>query len=131
MNLVVTNVVESFYQRVSEIRPSAKAGFESCRRSPFVTSEVGDARVDSQRPEVRDSDLVRSFSSGTMNPQEALQRPIDRYRGMTGEERLEIAIGLHALAVDLAREGIRQQFFDADEREIDRRLPGRLEAART
>jgi len=49
---------------------------------------------------------------------------------MTGQQRLEIALQLHALACDLAREGIRRQFPDATDDEIQRRLRLRLEASR-
>ena len=49
---------------------------------------------------------------------------------MTGEQRLGIALNLHALSCDVAREGIRQQFPQAAAAEIDRRLRQRLEAAR-
>lgn len=65
-----------------------------------------------------------------MSPQEALQRQIERYRAMTGEERLRIALNLHAFSCDVAREGIRRQFPEADEAEVDRRLRQRLELTR-
>ncbi len=65
-----------------------------------------------------------------MEPKEALQRQIERYRSMTGEERLGIALELHALSCDVAREGIRRQFPQADEAEVDRQLRHRLETAR-
>jgi hypothetical protein len=64
-----------------------------------------------------------------MTPQTALERQINRYRAMTGEERLGIALDLHTFACNLACEGIRQQFPHADEAEIERRLRQRLEAA--
>lgn len=64
-----------------------------------------------------------------MTPEAALEKQIERYRQMTGEERLRIALDLHAFSCDVAREGIRQQLPDADEAEIERRLRGRLEAA--
>ena len=64
-----------------------------------------------------------------MTPEAALEKQIDRYRQMTGEERLKIALDLHAFSCDVAREGIRQQFPTADEAEVDRRLRQRLEAA--
>jgi len=62
-----------------------------------------------------------------MTPEGALQRQIERYRAMTGEQRLEIALALHALSCDVAREGIRRQFPQADEAEVERRLRQRLE----
>jgi hypothetical protein len=65
-----------------------------------------------------------------MNPDEALQRQIECYRRMTGEQRLKIALDLHALSCNVAREGIRNQFPDADEAEVERHLRRRLELAR-
>jgi len=64
-----------------------------------------------------------------MTPEEALEKQIEIYRHMTGEERLKIALDLHAFSCEMAREGIRNQFPDADEAEVDRRLRLRLEAA--
>jgi hypothetical protein len=46
---------------------------------------------------------------------------------MTGEERLRIALNLHAFSCDVAREGIRRQFPEADEAEVGLRLKLRLE----
>ena len=65
-----------------------------------------------------------------MTPQEALQRQIECYRKMTSQQRLETALGLHALSCDLAREGIRRRYPDASDEEIERHLRRRLEAAR-
>jgi hypothetical protein len=65
-----------------------------------------------------------------MTPEDALRRQIERYRSMTGEQRLQIALDLHAFSGDVAREGIRQQFPRADEGEIERRLRERIEAGR-
>ena len=64
-----------------------------------------------------------------MTPETALEKQIERYRQMTGEERLKIALNLHAFSCEVAREGIRRQFPVAEEAEIDRRLRQRLEAA--
>lgn len=64
-----------------------------------------------------------------MTPEAALEKQIERYRQMTGEERVKIALDLHELSCDLAREGIRHQFPDADDAEVERRLRMRLEAA--
>ena len=66
----------------------------------------------------------------TMNPDRALQEQIDRYRRMTGEQRLAIALALHELSCNVAREGIRRQNPDADEAEVERLLRRRLELAR-
>jgi len=65
-----------------------------------------------------------------MTPDEALQRQIECYRKMTGQMRLQIALDLHALACDLAREGIRRRFPGASQEEVDRHLRMRLEAGR-
>ena len=66
-----------------------------------------------------------------MTPDDALELQISRYRQMSGEQRLAVALELHELACDVARAGIRRQFPHADEPEIERRLRQRLELART
>ena len=63
-----------------------------------------------------------------MTPHAALKRQIERYKAMTGEERVAIALDLHAFSCDVAREGIRHQFPEAEETEIERRLRQRLKA---
>jgi hypothetical protein len=65
-----------------------------------------------------------------MNADAALQRQIDRYRQMTGEGRLRIALELHELACDLSREGIRRQFPDATAAEVEAHLRRRIELSR-
>ena len=65
-----------------------------------------------------------------MSPQAALDFQIERYREMSGEERLAIALDLHELSCDVAREGIRAQHPEADEKEVERRLQQRLTLAR-
>ena len=62
-----------------------------------------------------------------MNPDRALQEQIERYRRMTGEERLRIALELHELSCNAAREGIRQQNPNADEAEVERLLRRQFE----
>ncbi len=61
-----------------------------------------------------------------MNPQAALEEQIARYRRMTGEQRLGIALSLHELACDVAREGIRSRRPNADDAEVERQLRARL-----
>ena len=56
----------------------------------------------------------------------ALDRQIECYRRMTGEQRLGIALELHELSCNIAREGIRRQNPNADEAEVDRLLRQRL-----
>jgi hypothetical protein len=64
-----------------------------------------------------------------MNPQEALERQIARYREMTCGERIGIALRLHELASEMARTGIRAQHPDADEQEVERLLRERRRLA--
>jgi len=65
-----------------------------------------------------------------MDPERALQEQIERYRCMTGEQRLAIALELHELSCNIAREGIRHQNPNADEAEVERLLHQRLQLAR-
>jgi hypothetical protein len=66
-----------------------------------------------------------------MSPQAALDYQIERYREMTGEQRLAIALDLHEFSCDLAREGIRAQHPGTDDAEVERLLHQRLELVRT
>jgi hypothetical protein len=66
-----------------------------------------------------------------MSPQAALDYQIERYRKMTGEQRLALALELHELACDVAREGIRAQHPQAEEAEVERFLRRRLELVRS
>jgi type II secretory pathway predicted ATPase ExeA len=59
----------------------------------------------------------------------ALQKQIERYRQMTGEQRLAVALELHEMSCDIAREGIRRQHPNADAAEVERLLRHRLELA--
>ncbi len=65
-----------------------------------------------------------------MTPEAALEAQIERYRAMTGEERLKIALDLHEFACNVSRAGIRQQFPDADAAEVERQLRRRIELSR-
>jgi hypothetical protein len=65
-----------------------------------------------------------------MNAATALAKQIERYRGMTGEQRLAIALELHELSCEIAREGIRRQHPNADAAEVERLLRRRPELAR-
>lgn len=66
-----------------------------------------------------------------MTPATALARQIERYREMTGEQRLAVALELHEMSCDIAREGIRHGHPEADPPEVERLLRQRLELART
>jgi hypothetical protein len=65
-----------------------------------------------------------------MNAATAMAKQIERYRSMTGEQRLAIALELHELSCEIAREGIRRQHPEADAAEVERLLRRRLELAR-
>jgi len=61
-----------------------------------------------------------------MTPEAAVEAQIERYRQMTGEQRLEIALRLHELSCEVARDGVRAQFPAASEAEVERRLRERI-----
>jgi hypothetical protein len=65
-----------------------------------------------------------------MSPQAALDFQIERYREMSGEDRLAIALDLHEFSCDIAREAIRAQYPTADQNEVERHLQKRLILAR-
>jgi hypothetical protein len=60
----------------------------------------------------------------------ALDEQIKHYRLMTGEQRLAVALDLHEMSCDVAREGIRRRNPEADAVEVERLLRHRLELAR-
>jgi hypothetical protein len=64
-----------------------------------------------------------------MTPEAALEKQIELYRAMTPERRLEIALGLHDLACDVAREGIRHQHPEADAAAVESLLRARITLA--
>jgi hypothetical protein len=66
-----------------------------------------------------------------MTAEMALERQIEQYRLMTGEQRLAIALDLHELSCEVAREGIRHQHPNADKAEVERLLHWRLKLVRT
>lgn len=65
-----------------------------------------------------------------MDAATAANEQIKRYRRMTGEERLAVALDLHEMSCDIAREGIRHRNPKADAAEVERLLRYRLELAR-
>ncbi len=65
-----------------------------------------------------------------MTAEAASNKQIERYRQMTGEQRLAIALELHEMSCNVAREGIRRQNPDADAAEVERLLRHRIELAR-
>jgi Rv0078B-related antitoxin len=56
----------------------------------------------------------------SVNATKALDEQIKRYRRMSGEQRLAVALELHELSCDIAREGIRHQHPQADAAEVER-----------
>jgi len=62
-----------------------------------------------------------------VTPEAALQVQVERYRKMTPEQRLWSALDLHALSCDVGRKGIRRQFPDATDEEVERHLRLRVE----
>jgi hypothetical protein len=65
-----------------------------------------------------------------MTPEKALKCQIERYRQMTGEQRLALALELHELACEVARAGIRRQYPHAKETEVNRHLQERIRLSR-
>jgi hypothetical protein len=65
-----------------------------------------------------------------MNAEAVLEKQIAHYRRMTGEQRLGIALNLHEMSCEVAREGIRRQHPTANAEEVERLLHRRLELAR-
>lgn len=66
-----------------------------------------------------------------MTPQAALKEQIDRYRKLTGEQRLKIALELCDFAREVTREGIRHQHPHATNDEVEELLRQRLRLARS
>jgi type II secretory pathway predicted ATPase ExeA len=65
-----------------------------------------------------------------MNAATALDKQIERYRQMTGEQRLKIALDLHEMSCNIARAGIRRQHPGASKTEVEQFLHARLKLAR-
>jgi hypothetical protein len=61
-----------------------------------------------------------------MTADAALQKQIEKYRAMTGEQRLKLAFDLHELSCEIARAGIRHQHPDASRSEVERLLRERI-----
>ena len=74
--------------------------------------------------------LFRWFKFKGMTAEAASNKQIERYRQMTGEQRLAIALELHEMSCNIAREGIRRQNPNADAAEVERLLRRRIELAR-
>lgn len=64
-----------------------------------------------------------------MDPQAALDRQIEIYRAMTGEERLLIGLRLHEMSCEIARAGIRDRYPHASPQEVEQHLRARIQMA--
>lgn len=64
-----------------------------------------------------------------MTPTEFTQQQIQRYRQMTGEQRLLIALNLHEMSCEIARDGIRGRYPNATPELIESKLHERLRQA--
>lgn len=65
-----------------------------------------------------------------MDAETALAKQIELYRAMSGEQRLAIALGLHEMSCEIAREGIRRKHPDAPPEEVERLLQERIALSR-
>ena len=66
-----------------------------------------------------------------MTPDDALNKQIELYRGMSGEQRLKIALDLHTFICNVSRAGIRRRYPNATEEEVEQHLRQRIEMGRT
>ena len=66
-----------------------------------------------------------------MTPEAALEKQVEKYRDITGEERLKVALELHALSCEIARDGIRHQHPEASADEVERLLRERIALAQS
>lgn len=62
-----------------------------------------------------------------MTPDDALHQQIELYRGMSGEQRLKIALDLHTLICNVSRAGIRRRYPNATDEEVEQHLRRRIE----
>ncbi len=64
-----------------------------------------------------------------MTPQEGLRKQIERYRRMTGAERLQIGFELYDLAHEMVRCSVRHQHPDWDEKQVTQEVLRRFSLA--
>ena len=57
-----------------------------------------------------------------MTPEEGLRKQIEIYRGMTGQQRLQIAFDLYEMTRVLVRAGVRHQHPDWDEQQVEQEM---------
>ncbi len=61
-----------------------------------------------------------------MDPVTATEKQIERYRQMSGEQRLRIALDLHEMSCNIAREGIRCRYPNASTEFVEAKLRERI-----
>jgi len=64
-----------------------------------------------------------------MTPKQFRRRQIEKYRDMSGDERLLIGLQLHQLSCEIARDAIRARFPAASPSQIEEKLTQRLRLA--
>lgn len=64
-----------------------------------------------------------------MSPESARDEQLRRYRAMDGEARLKIALDLHELSCNIARESIRARYPGATHEQVEQKLRERIRAA--
>ena len=64
-----------------------------------------------------------------MSPETAMEKPIEIYRGMSGEERLLMVLRLHELSCEVTRDGIRARLPNATTEPVEEELRERLKLA--
>jgi hypothetical protein len=64
-----------------------------------------------------------------MTPAQGVQAQIEAYRRMTGQQRLQVAFDLYAVARQLARAGVRHQHPDWDETRVEQEVVRRFRLA--
>lgn len=62
-----------------------------------------------------------------MDPSTATRMQVEAYRRMSGEQRLQIALNLHELACEIARESIRATSANATSEEVEAQLRQRIQ----
>lgn len=64
-----------------------------------------------------------------MTPEQLTHTQIEKYRHMTGEQRMLIGFSLHELSCEVARDGIRARYPDATPALVEEKLRERLRLA--
>jgi hypothetical protein len=98
--------------------------------SSLIPDAIAGLRLEMRHPEKGISPEAELAYPQPVTAATALDKQIELYRRMTGEQRLSLALDLHELSCDIAREGIRRVHRDASDAEVERMLRRRLALAR-